>query len=106
MHAWSLLRKDSTAFCITSNGKLSQMTCSAVFNSEIFLGLGLYLSYLSSIIPHTQKSSGFKSGEFGGHSALSMRSRHSGRLMTLLFAARLSVVDFKFEYIFLNGCIF
>ena len=38
--------------------------------------LGLYLSYLSSIIPHTQKSSGFKSGEFGDHSALSMRSRH------------------------------
>ena len=73
-HARSLFRNAKTALSILPCSKLSQIFCSTTFSSSLVVGLGLCFVYFSSINPHTQKSSGLRSGEFGGHSSFLMKS--------------------------------
>ena len=68
-HACTLFLNARTAFWMNSCGRLSQICCSTIFSSAVF-GFGECLSYLSSVTPHTEKSSGLRSGEFGGHLSL------------------------------------
>jgi hypothetical protein len=51
----------------------------------VVFGFGECLSYLSSITPQIEKSSGLRSGEFGGHSSL---LTNSGRVKTSPFSHR------------------
>ena len=77
MHIWSLFRNDTTAFLMDLIGRSFHIWRRTALSSSLLVGFGVNFWYIWSIAPQTQKSKGFKSGEFGGHSSLSIKSGHS-----------------------------
>ena len=80
------------ALRIVSSGSLSHIIWKTIFRSKVFCGFGFNLFNSSSIDPHTQKSSRFKSGLFGGHKWLSI-SLGNVRQATIAFTLPHELLD-------------